>query len=240
MSSKRLDGRTPDALRPIQFTRHWLPEVPGSVLAEFGGTRVLCTAIVENTVPHFLQNTGEGWVTAEYDMIPASTGTRHQRRRGSRPDGRAVEIQRLVGRALRCIVNRKAIPGRTVWVDCDVLAADGGTRTTAINGAYVALHDAFTALKEDGSIKQWPLTESLQAVSVGIVEDTTMADLNYYEDSSAEVDMNLVMTGSGRLIEINGGAERSSFSLEQLNALLDVGQSALVQIAAAQEAALQP
>ena len=238
MPLQRLDGRTAGQLRPLSFQRHWLPNVPGSVLVEAGGTRVLCTAIVEEGVPPFLVNSDQGWLTAEYSMLPASTGERRGRDRAGKTDGRAVEIQRLVGRSLRAVVNRKAYSGRTAWVDCDVLSADGGTRTAAINGAYVALHDAFSALKAGGALRAWPLLDSVRAVSIGLIEGELATDLTYYEDSQAEVDLNLVMTGAGRLIEVSGGAERGTFTLAQLHALIEMGQEALARVGAAQEAAL--
>ena len=238
MPLQRLDGRTTGQIRPLEFQRHWLPNVPGSVLAQAGGTRVLCTCIIEEGVPPFLSNSDQGWLTAEYSMLPAATSERRQRDRAGRTDGRSVEIQRLVGRALRGIVTRKAFPGRTAWIDCDVLSADGGTRTCAINGAYVALHDAFSALKTGGGLRGWPLSDSVRAISIGIVDGEPAVDLTYYEDSQAEVDLNLVMTGSGRLIEVSGGAERGSFTLTQLHSLIDLGQEALARVGAAQEAAL--
>jgi len=237
MPTPRLDGRRADQIRPLSFHRGWLPGVPGSVLANAGGTRILCTAIVQDGVPPFLVGSDQGWVTAEYSMLPGSTGERRARDRG-RTDGRSVEIQRLVGRALRAIVNRKAFPGRTVWVDCDVLAADGGTRTTAINAAWVALHDAFADLRARGvALRGQPLADSVRAISVGLVDGSLLADLSYYEDSQAEVDLNLVMTGSGRLVEVSGGAERGSFTLEQFQAIMDLGQTALQEVGAAQLAA---
>jgi ribonuclease PH len=238
MPLQRLDGRSPSQLRPLDFQRHWLPNVPGSVLVQCGGTRVLCTAVVEDGVPPFLMNSDQGWLTAEYSMLPASTGERRGRDRVGKTDGRSVEIQRLIGRALRAVVNRRAYPARTVWVDCDVLSADGGTRTAAINGAYVAMHDAFTAMKSGGGLRSWPLQDSVRAISVGLIEGDAAADLTYYEDSQAEVDLNLVMTGAGRLIEVSGGAERGTFSVQQLHALMDLGQEALAGVGAAQEAAL--
>jgi ribonuclease PH len=238
MPSQRLDGRSPGQIRPLTFQRHWLPNVPGSVLVAAGGTRVLCTAVVEDGVPSFLMNSDQGWLTAEYAMLPASTAERRGRDRAGRTDGRAVEIQRLVGRALRAVVNRRAYPGRTAWVDCDVLAADGGTRTAAINGAYVALHDAFAALKAGGALRSWPLSDSVRAISIALIEGELCADPTYYEDSQAEVDLNLVMTGGGRLIEVSGGAERGTFSLEQMQALIELGQEGLARVGAAQEAAL--
>ncbi|MHC5209102.1 MAG: ribonuclease PH [Planctomycetota bacterium] len=237
MPTPRLDGRSPQQLRPLVFQRRWIPNQPGSVLVDCGGTRVLCTAVVQDGVPPFLQSSDQGWLTAEYSMLPASTGERRSRERG-RADGRSVEIQRLVGRALRAVVNRKGFPGRTIWVDCDVIAADGGTRTTAINGAYVALHEVLRDLKERGGLRFWPLTESVRAVSLGLVDGEILVDLSYYEDSQADVDLNLVMTGTGRLIEVNGGAERGTFSVEQLHGMLDTAQEALAAVGEAQEAAL--
>jgi ribonuclease PH len=240
MPLQRLDGRAPGQIRPLTFQRHWLPNVPGSVLVTAGGTRVLCTAVVEEGVPGFLINSDQGWLTAEYSMLPASTAERRARDRAGRTDGRAIEIQRLVGRALRAVVNRRAYPGRTAWVDCDVLAADGGTRTAAINGAYVALHDAFAALKAGGALRSWPLVDSVRAVSVAVLDGELAVDPSYYEDSQAEVDLNLVMTGSGKLVEVSGGAERGTFSLEQLQALIELGQEGLARVGAAQEQALAP
>lgn len=234
----RLDGRSPADIRPLRFTRSWLPQVPGSVLVECGLTRVLCTAVIEEGVPKFLKNSDQGWVTAEYSMLPAATNTRRPRERGGKPDGRSVEIQRLIGRALRAIVDRRGLKGRTVWVDCDVLSADGGTRTTSINGAYVALHDALTDAKARGVIKRIPLTDSLQAISVGVVDGEPMADLSYYEDSSAQVDMNLIMTGSGKVIEMGGGAEQGAFELDVMHGLIGMGQVATARVAALQQEAL--
>lgn len=238
MTSIRLDGRAAHELRPIHFTRRWLPSVPGSVLVDAGRTRVLCTAIITEGVPAFLRNSDQGWLTAEYSMLPASTDTRKHRDRGGRVDGRSVEIQRLIGRTLRAVVDRKAIKGRTIWVDCDVLAADGGTRTTSINGAYVAVHDALMDLKSQGELKQWPLKDSIQATSIGIVDDGLYVDLSYYEDSSADVDLNLIMTGGGQLVELGGGAEQGTFSVENMHEMVSMGQSALQRIKALQEEAL--
>lgn len=238
MSALRLDGRAPDELRPLHFTRRWLPTLPGSVLVQSGITRVLCTAVVEDGVPPFLKNTDQGWVTAEYSMLPAATSSRRPRERGMKVDGRSVEIQRLIGRALRAVVDRRAIKGRTVWVDCDVLCADGGTRTASINGAYVAMHDALSDLLQRGDIKRMPLTDSLQAISVGLVDGEPLVDLSYYEDSSAEVDMNLVMTGKGQVVEMGGGAERGTFSLETMGGMIELGRSALQRVKSAQDAAL--
>lgn len=209
------------------------------MLIDCGLTRVLCTAVIEDGVPKFLKGTDQGWVTAEYSMLPAATNSRRARERGPRVDGRSVEIQRLIGRALRSVVNRKAIRGRTIWVDCDVLSADGGTRTTSINGAYVAMHDALKALQDSDGLKTWPLTDSLQAISVGLLDGEPHVDLSYYEDSSAEVDMNLVVTGSGKLVEMGGGAEQGAFSFEQLNSMMSLGRSAATSIKAIQDEALQ-
>ncbi len=239
MSSLRLDGRALQDPRPLHFRRHWLPMLPGSVLVDCGLTRVLCTAVVEDGVPNFLKNTDQGWVTAEYSMLPAATSSRRPRERGLRVDGRSTEIQRLIGRALRSIVDRRALKGRTVWVDCDVVSADGGTRTTSINGAYVAMHDALKDLKDRGELKHWPLRDSLQAISVGLVGGQPHVDLSYYEDSSAEVDLNLIMTGKGRLVEMGGGAEQGTFSIEQMNTMVELGQAALARIRSIQEEALQ-
>jgi ribonuclease PH len=238
MPNPRLDGRGVRDIRPLAFARHWLPSATGSVLVDLGRTRVLCTAVVEDGVPPFLKNSDQGWLTAEYSMLPASTGERRKRDRGGRTDGRSIEIQRLIGRSLRAVVNRKGFPGRTVWVDCDVLAADGGTRTASINGAYVALHDAFSQLKEHGALKFWPLLDSVRAISVGMLEDEVLVDLSYYEDSQAQVDMNLVTTGSGRVVEVSGGAERGTFTQEQMLAMLDHAQDGLGAVGEAQEAAL--
>jgi ribonuclease PH len=238
MSIKRLDGRGPRDIRPISFARNWLPSATGSVLVDIGRTRVLCTAVIEDGVPPFLKNSDQGWLTAEYSMLPASTGDRRKRDRGGRTDGRSVEIQRLIGRSLRAVVNRKGIPGRTIWIDCDVLAADGGTRTASINGAYVAMHDALSKLKEHDALKFWPLQDSVRAISVGMVESNVVVDLSYYEDSQADVDMNLVTTGSGRVIEISGGAERGTFTQEQMFDMLEQAQEGLGAVGEAQEAAL--
>ena len=238
MPTPRLDGRQPQQIRPLTFQRHWIDSVPGSVLVDLGRTRVLCTVVVEEGVPPFLQNSDQGWVTAEYSMLPASTGDRRQRDRAGKTDGRSVEIQRLIGRALRSVVNRKGFPGRTLWVDCDVICADGGTRTASINGAYVALHDALSELQAHNGLRFWPLQDSVRAVSVGLLDGELAVDLSYYEDSQAEVDMNLVMTGAGRLIEVSGGAERGTFTLQQMQSMMDVAQEALARVGEAQEAAL--
>lgn len=235
---QRSDGRAPDQLRPVTFQRQFTKRAQGSVLASFGETQVLCTAIVQDGVPRFLKGTGKGWITAEYSMLPSSTHERKQRDRGGRVDGRGVEIQRLIGRALRAVVDMKALTERTIWIDCDVIQADGGTRTAAISGAYVALHDALTAMDEKRQLKKWPLTTELGAVSVGVVGKVPMVDLCYQEDSKAESDMNLVMTGSGEFVEIQGAAEAAPFSRDELNQLLDIGQAGIERIFEIQKAAL--
>jgi ribonuclease PH len=238
MPPLRLDGRAAHDPRTIQFQRHWIPSVPGSVLVDNGLTRVLCTAVVEEGVPAFLKQTDQGWLTAEYSMLPASTGSRKMRDRAGRVDGRSVEIQRLIGRALRAVLDRRAIKGRTIWVDCDVVAADGGTRTTAINGAWLAVHDALKDLQDRKELRKWPLTDSIQAISVGLVDGEPAVDLSYYEDSTADVDLNLIMTGKGRLIEMGGGAEQGTFTVSQMHMLVELGQSALARIREAQERAI--
>lgn len=236
---QRSDGRTPDQLRPITFQRGFTNHAQGSVLTCFGETRVLCTAFVQESVPHFLKGKGGGWVTAEYSMLPSSTHDRKARDKGARVDGRSVEIQRLIGRALRAVVDLKALTERTIWVDCDVLQADGGTRTAAISGAYVALHDALTRLDEQRKLRSWPLVSQLGAVSVGVVNGTPMADLCYKEDSKAESDMNLVMTGEGKFVEVQGAAEGAPFDRAELNQLIDLGESGIRRIFELQNEALK-
>ena len=237
MPMQRLDGRGPQNLRPLSFQVGWIPSVPGSVLVDLGRTRVLCTAVIEEGVPPFLQGSDQGWLTAEYSMLPASTGERRGRERG-KPDGRSVEIQRLIGRSLRAVVNRKALPGRTAWVDCDVICADGGTRTAAISGAWIALHDACTRLLQRSVVRAHPVTEGCAAVSVGIVDAMALLDLDYSEDVRAEVDMNIVMTGSGRFIEVQGTAEGLPFSRTELDDLLGLAEHGIASILDAQTAVL--
>src|SRR3954452_2527180 len=217
-------GRAPDQLRPLSFTRGYTGSAPGSVLVKMGRTTVLCTCTVEPTVPPFLVGRGKGWLTAEYGMLPGSTGTRKARDRGGKIDGRSVEIQRLIGRSLRAVVDLVKLGERTLWIDCDVLEADGGTRTAAINGAYVALVDALVARKLDFG----PLAEivrgSVAAVSVGLLEDAELLDLDYSEDKDADVDLNLVMTGAGQFVEVQGSGEEATFSRSQLDRLLKLGK----------------
>jgi len=221
----RSDNRADDALRPVRLTRGWAKHAEGSCLIEFGDTKVLCTASVDNNVPPWLRNSGSGWVTAEYGMLPRATGTRNQRD-GSRgkPDGRTIEIQRLIGRSLRAVIDMKALGERSIVLDCDVLQADGGTRTAAITGAWVALCEALAKLKHGGALRAWPLQDQVAAISVGIVGGHQLLDLRYVEDSRASVDMNVVMTARGQLIEVQATGEGATFSREELNGLLTLSQ----------------
>jgi ribonuclease PH len=228
----RNDGRKADELRKIKITRNYIKTAEGSVLIEMGDTRVICTATVENSVPPFLRGKGTGWVTAEYAMLPRSSGQRIQRER-SKVGGRTHEIQRLIGRSLRSIVDMQALGERSVLIDCDVIEADGGTRTASITGAYIALVDALRHVKNQRLIEAVPVIDYLAAISVGIVDGKPMLDLCYTEDSSAEVDMNLVMTGRGKIVEVQGTAEGEPFSREELDKLLALGEKgirALVKI----------
>jgi ribonuclease PH len=233
----RSDGRLPDHLRPLRFERGYTKKAPGSVLASFGETRVLCTALAVEGVPSFLQGKGKGWLTAEYGMLPSSTDTRKARDKGAQ-DGRSVEIQRLIGRSLRAVVDLSLVGERTIWVDCDVIQADGGTRTCAISGAWVALHDLFTQLDKKRLLRGFPLKTALAAVSVGVVKGEVLCDLCCAEDSQAETDMNLVMTGDGRFVEVQGSAEGAPFSATELQAMLTTGEAGCRTIFAAQQAAL--
>jgi ribonuclease PH len=231
----RVDGREADELRPLSFQRDYTEFAPGSVLVSMGRTRVLCTASVEERLPPWLRGQGKGWVTAEYSMLPGSTPDRSDREvnRG-KPSGRTQEIQRLIGRSLRAVTDMVAVGERQVILDCDVLQADGGTRTASICGAYVALHDAFTRLVKSGRILSHPLTAACAAVSVGIVGGVPMLDLQYTEDVKAEVDMNLVMTSEGRYVEVQGTAEGLAFSRSELDDLLGLGEHGIAQILDAQ------
>jgi len=222
-SMTRPDGRAPDELRPVKITRGYLEFAEGSVLIEAGSTRVICTATVEDRVPPFLAGKGSGWVTAEYSMLPRSSPQRIPRESArGKVGGRTHEIQRLIGRSLRAVVDLELLGERTIIVDCDVIGADGGTRTASITGAFVALTDTITLLKASGALTAEPITDSVAAVSVGIVNGTACLDLNYVEDSTAEVDMNVVMTGSGRFIEVQGTAEAGAFTREELDRMLDL------------------
>jgi ribonuclease PH len=234
----RPDGRTADHLRPIRFERDYTEMTPGSVLASFGRTRVLCTVSVEEDIPRWLKGQGRGWVSAEYSMLP---GASPERIRRSLTNGRSQEIQRLIGRALRSVTDLVALGEQSITVDCDVLQADGGTRTTAICGAYLALHDACTRMQERGVIKgDHPLTDHLAAISVGIIEGEGRLDLPYAEDSTAEVDFNVVMTGSGRFVEVQGTAEgaQAAFSRAELDQLIDLASAGIAQIVELQRAYL--
>jgi ribonuclease PH len=248
----RNDGRKPDELRPLRFKRRYTRQAPGSVLVCMGRTTVLCTCCVELAVPSFLVGKGKGWLTAEYGMLPGSTQIRKPRDRGGKIDGRSVEIQRLIGRALRAVVNLETLGERTLWMDCDVLEADGGTRTAAINGAYIALIDALNAERKrvppQNEGTRQPLAplppvsaivrSSVAAVSVGLLDGRALLDLDYSEDKDADVDLNLVMTGSGDFIEVQAGGEEATFSRKQLDNLLDLGKRGIDAITRAQRTAL--
>ena len=233
----RHDGRAPDQLRRVVLTRDYLRHPEGSVLVEFGDTKVICTASLEEKVPPFLKGQGKGWVTAEYGMLPRSTNTRMNRERGG-PSGRSQEIQRLVGRSLRAVVEMAKMGERTVWVDCDVIQADGGTRTASITGAFVALALAFERLVAAGILKSSPLIDSVAATSVGIVDDRTLLDLAYEEDSHAEVDMNVVMTGSGHFVEIQATAEGRAFTGSEMQDLLALAAAGIRRLTDEQRAVL--
>jgi ribonuclease PH len=235
---QRQDGRTPADLRPISFQRGFTNRAQGSVLACFGETKVLCTAIVQDGVPHFMKGKGKGWVTAEYAMLPSSTNERKQRDKAGKVDGRSVEIQRLIGRALRAVVDTSSLTERTIWIDCDVIQADGGTRTASISGAWVALHDALSWMDAQRYLRTWPLTAQLAAVSVGVVGGTAVCDLDYVEDSRAETDMNLVMTDAGKFVEVQGAAEGAPFDRLELDQMLELGSAGIQRIFALQKEAL--
>jgi ribonuclease PH len=235
----RADGRRPDELRPISFERDFTRSAAGSVLVTFGGTRVLCTASVDEDVPRWMKGRGSGWVTAEYSMLPGASPERISREvNKGKPSGRTQEIQRLIGRSLRAVCDMKLLGERQVTVDCDVLEADGGTRTASICGGYVALHDALTRVMQQGSLKTHPLIDRCGAISVGIIDGTPMLDLPYVEDSRAEVDMNVVMTGSGGFIEVQGTAEGAPFSRGHLDDLLALAEAGIAQIGKLQDAVL--
>ena len=235
----RADGRTPDEARPLSFVRYYTEMALGSVLVSFGRTRVLCTASVEADVPRWLKNSGKGWVTAEYSMLPGSTPERATREAAKgKQSGRTQEIQRLIGRSLRTVTILEAMPEISITVDCDVLQADGGTRTASICGGYVALHDALTRLVQRGTLPSHPLSDLVAAVSVGVVGGVPMLDLPYEEDSRADTDMNVVMTGSGGFVEIQGTAEQAPFSREELDALLALATTGIARIHDAQRAVL--
>jgi len=238
-AGKRIDGRTPNQLREIKFERGWLNQAEGSVLVSFGNTRVLCVASFTPGVPRWLVGSGKGWVTSEYSMLPRATHTRSDRESvKGKLGGRTQEISRLIGRSLRSIVDMRQLGENTIVLDCDVLQADGGTRTAAITGAYVALVDALTWAQGKGHISKSPLSDSVSAVSVGVINGKAMLDLCYEEDVTAETDMNIVCTGSGEFVEVQGTAEGKPFDRALLNELLDLGAQGCLQLGQLQRAAL--
>lgn len=235
----RLDGRDRDQLRPVKITRNYIKHAEGSCLIEVGDTKVICTATLEDRVPPFMRGGGKGWITAEYSMLPRATESRNPRESSKgKVGGRTMEIQRLIGRALRSVVQLEAMGERTIWLDCDVIQADGGTRTAAITGAFVAMVDAMQKLVEAGTLKQLPLRDFLAATSVGIIDGEPMLDLNYKEDSTATVDMNIVMTGQGKFVELQGTGEEAPFTGEQLHELLGLAKKGIDSLIAAQKEAL--
>lgn len=235
----RPSQRQPDQLRNIRITRHYTKHAEGSVLIECGDTKVICTASVEERVPPHKKGSGEGWVTAEYGMLPRSTGSRMGREAAKgKQSGRTQEIQRLIGRSLRAVVDLAKLGERTITLDCDVIQADGGTRTASITGAYVALHDAVNALMQQGLIKETPLKDSVAAISVGIYQGTPVLDLDYPEDSDCDTDMNVVMLGSGHFVEVQGTAEGHPFSREEMDTLLELAKFGIQQLGEMQRAAL--
>ena len=235
----RSDSRSFDALRPVRITRGYTVHAEGSVLIEFGATRVLCTASVEEKVPPHKRGSGEGWVTAEYGMLPRATHTRSDREAAKgKQSGRTQEIQRLIGRSLRAVFDLKLLGERTIALDCDVLQADGGTRTAAITGAYVAACDAVSHLLANGKIGQSPISSAVAAISVGIVQGTPLLDLEYIEDSACDTDMNVVMTGAGHFVEVQGTAEGAAFSRAEMDALLSLAEKGIVELMLLQQQAL--
>jgi ribonuclease PH len=239
MTFQRSQDRAAHALRPVSIQRAYTRHAEGSVLIAFGDTKVLCTASVEDKVPPHKRGSGEGWVTAEYGMLPRSTHTRSDREAArGKQSGRTQEIQRLIGRSLRCVVDLAALGERTIALDCDVIQADGGTRTAAITGAYVALHDAVSWLLAQGKIAASPIREAVAAVSVGIVQGTPLLDLEYIEDSVCDTDMNVVMTGAGGFVELQGTAEGAAFSRAEMDALLTLADKGIRELLAAQRHAL--
>jgi ribonuclease PH len=235
----RPSGRKPDALRPVRITRGYTKHAEGSVLVEFGDTKVVCTATVEERVPPFLKDKGQGWVTAEYGMLPRATNTRTDREAArGRQSGRTLEIQRLIGRSLRAVTDLPKLGPRTIQVDCDVLQADGGTRTASITGAFVALHDAVSTLAARGLVASSPLRDFVAAVSVGIYQGVPVLDLDYAEDSVCDTDMNVVMTGAGRFVEVQGTAEGEPFTRAEIDALLALAERGILELIAKQRAAL--
>ena len=236
----RVDNRKRDELRPLIIKRHFTKYAPGSVLVETGNTKIICTASIEETVPPHIKNTGEGWLTAEYSLLPGSTPTRAPRESvKGKLTGRTHEIQRLIGRSLRSIINLALLKERTIWIDCDVIQADGGTRTAAITGSYVALMDAVQWLMSKNLVKENPVLHSIAAVSVGIVNDDVLLDLCYAEDAAAQVDMNIVMTGNDKFIEIQGTGEEYTFDDEQLAEMLNMAKKGIREITEIQRKILE-
>ena len=236
----RPSQRKPDQLRAIRITRHYTKHAEGSVLIECGDTKVICTASVEERVPPHKKGSGEGWVTAEYGMLPRSTGERMSREAAKgKQSGRTQEIQRLIGRSLRAVVDLQKLGERTIQLDCDVIQADGGTRTASITGAFVALQDAVTGLMNKGLVKENPLKDAIAAISVGIYQGTPVLDLDYVEDSACDTDMNVVMLGSGHFVEVQGTAEGHAFSREEMDALLELAKSGITQLIEMQRTALK-
>jgi ribonuclease PH len=235
----RHNARASNQLRPVEILRNYTRHPEGSVLVSFGDTRVLCTASVEEKVPSFLKGQGRGWVTAEYGMLPRATNTRTQREAASgRQSGRTQEIQRLIGRSLRSVMNMEALGERTIQVDCDVLQADGGTRTASVTGAFVAVYDAATRLMDKQIVQQWPIRDFVAAVSVGIVQGESRVDLDYAEDSGCDTDMNVVMTGRGGLVEVQGTAEGEPFSRAALNQMMELAERAILELIQIQKKSL--
>lgn len=236
---ERVGGRQPDQLRRVKITRNYIKHAEGSVLIEVGDTKVICTATIEEKVPPFLKGSKQGWITAEYSMLPRATQVRNIRESAKgKLTGRTQEIQRLIGRSLRSIINLHGLGERTVWLDCDVIQADGGTRTASITGAFVALVDALQKLVDNQQLEKLPITDFLAATSMGIIEGTEILDLCYQEDSNAQVDMNLVMTGSGKIVEIQGTAEEYPFTRLQLDRLYALGEKGIQELIMAQKEAL--
>lgn len=236
--ARRGDGRRADALRPVKILRGFTTSAAGSVLFKAGNTHVLCTASVEETVPDWRKDSGLGWVTAEYDMLPASTGQRRARNRAGKIDGRTQEIQRLIGRSLRAVVDMRKLGPRTIWVDCDVVQADGGTRTASVTGGYLALVDAIRHLVKKGKLAESPILDSVAAISVGLVDGRLLLDLNYEEDKDAEVDFNVVQTGRGRFIEVQGTAEGTPYTRQQMSKMLALAERGIRELQRVQARAL--
>jgi len=237
----RINGRKQDQLRTVSITTNANKYAEGSVLIEFGDTKVICTATVDEKVPPFMKGQGKGWITAEYSMLPRATQTRNQRESArGKLTGRTMEIQRLIGRALRSVVDLHALGERTITLDCDVIQADGGTRTTSITGSFVAMAVAINRIAEQHKLAKFPITDFLASVSVGIIQNEALLDLNYEEDSKAKVDMNVVMTGNGKFVELQGTGEEAPFSRQELNQLLELGEMGIQELIEIQKSALGP